>query len=186
MGKVTESDKCVVVESSFRADVVPAVPFGAADADPLLIYSRREARERLNYPHRHYEASIEKHAETGDKYKPTVRLFKRWAREHFAGTSVAPSYYVECAIHSVPSEHFKSYLPYSFEMVGRHLLTYTRSSFIWSVAGDRDILVANEWSPDHFERFYAQLETSVDLCCAATSSSDRSEADRLWRAVFGD
>ena len=89
-------------------------------------------------------------------------------------------------MHSVPSSEFCTYLPLSFASVATHLLGYTRLTRIHSVAGDKDILVPTEWSPDDFTAFQSELATDVKLVLAALKASTQTEANRLWRLAFGD
>src|SRR4051812_9654754 len=79
---------------------------------------------------------------TKDAHKATVRLFKRWTRQYKWMT--APSFYIECAVHSVPNDAFDTYLPLSFCGVAVKLLEYTHLTRIPSVAGDKDILVTGD------------------------------------------
>ncbi len=39
--------------------------------------------------------------ELRSSYKPTVRLFKRWMRQYMDQGKMAPSFYIECAVHNV-------------------------------------------------------------------------------------
>src|ERR1700704_6508535 len=78
-GRVKLGDKCVKLEGSLNADIVPAISRTAySSADPVIVYSRSERAERPNYPRTHYDNGVAKQRATKDAYKPTVRLFKRW------------------------------------------------------------------------------------------------------------
>ncbi len=85
-------------------------------------YSRKAWEERENFPRTHYSNGVKKQAAIRDSYKPTVRLFKRWARQY--PSLVAPSFYIECSVHSVSSSEFSWYLPMSFYNVARQLIGY--------------------------------------------------------------
>jgi len=113
-----------------------------------------------------------------------VRLFKRWVRQYPEVT--APSFYIECAAHSVASSKFNTYLPQSFAHVANEILGYTRLTRIPSVAGDKDILVSSEWSPSDFAKFQERLSRDVKLVCLAMSETTIAEANRLWKLAFGD
>jgi hypothetical protein len=184
-GTVTRGDKCVKLEGSLKADIVPAVSRTSYGyTDPVIVYSRKGYEERPNFPRTHYQNGVNKQAATDDAYKPTVRLFKRWVRQYEALN--APSFYIECAVHSVPYYYFDSSLPVSMAAVARHLLTYTRYSRIMSVAGDKDILMSTEWAPVDFEAFQGRLRNDLPYIDRAISASTQTEADRLWKLAFGD
>lgn len=122
---VKKGDKCIRVSAGVDADVVPAGRVGDDwRIDPIVVYSRSGHTERPNYPRRHYRNGVTKQEETKDAYKPTVRLFKRWVRQY--ASLNAPSFFIECAIHSVPRNKLNTYLPLSFASVGAELLSYTQ------------------------------------------------------------
>jgi hypothetical protein len=184
-GRIELGDKCVKFEGSLKADIVPAISrITYGSEDPIRICSRSEAKERDNFPRTHYSNGVLKQASTRDTYKATVRLFKRWARQY--QSLEAPSFYIECAVHSVNDSRFEKYLPLSFASVGLELLEYSRSTIIPSVAGDKDILVPNEWHPSDFEGFQSFLQADLTRAINAMKAGTRTEADRLWSSVFGD
>lgn len=188
-GLIERGDKCVKVDTSLSLDVVPAIYRHHPDYDPIEVYSFREGRRRDNYPRDHRENGVTKNDEyhTDGAYKPTVRLFKRWARNVLADPKVAPSFYIECAVHHVPDNSFSTDLAVSFVGVGLYLLQdVTRSTVVNSVAGDKDILVASEWHPDKFEQFQRELTDSVIAAGKAIRATTTTEANRLWRQAFGD
>lgn len=187
-GHVSRGDKCVKVATPELAlDVVPAIYRGDASTDPIAIYSFREGSRRDNYPRDHYSNGVLKNASnhTDGAFKPTVRLFKRWVRDSF-DARVAPSFYVECAVHSVPDSTFSDSLPLSFAGVGAHLLDYKDTTVILSVAGDKDILVSTEWPWRNFQQFQVALAGAVRTALAAMKATTEPEANRLWRSIFGD
>jgi hypothetical protein len=159
-GSVTLSDKCVKLNGSLHADIVPAIsPRPYSSIDPINIYSRSAWQERPNYPRTHYQHGVAKQASTDYTYKATVRLFKRWVRQY--PSLNAPSFYIECAVHSVNSSAFNAYLPLSFAGVAVEIANYSRRSVIMSVADDKDILVPAEWDPDDFEAFQRHLKADT-------------------------
>ena len=184
-GSVSLGDKCVKLAGDPNADIVPAISrVRFSSVDPVMVYSRKAQIERPNFPRTHYANGVSKHAATRNAYKPTVRLFKRWAQQY--GSLTAPSFYLECAVHSVVSSEFSTYLPLSFASVATKLLAYTRFTKIPSVAGDKDILVSTEWAPDDFEEFQTRLVTDVRLVIGAMQAATQSDADRQWKLAFGD
>lgn len=184
-GTVTLGDKCVKLDGSLHADIVPAIsPRPYSSTDPITVYSRSGWQERPNYPRTHYQRGVTKQAATDDTYKATVRLFKRWVRQY--PTLNAPSFYIECAVHSVASSAFSTYLPLSFAGVAVKIADYSRHSVIMSVAGDKDVLVPAEWAPDDFEAFQRRLKSDTAYVLDAIRADSQAEADRLWKLAFGD
>lgn len=186
-GTVSIGDKCVKLKgASLNADIVPAVAIGDFTEDPIAIWSRRQKAERPNYPRTHYSNGVKKHRATSEAFKPTVRLFKRWARQYRGFDKVAASFYIECAVHTVSSGKFSTYLPLSFAQVGLEICRWSRSKVIYSVAGDKDILVKDEWHPDKFEAFQAQLTPDLQYVVEAMQAATTQEANRLWKLAFGE
>jgi hypothetical protein len=186
-GKIERGDKCITINTNFHADVVPAVKIGSIETDPIAIYSFREQRERENFPRDHFQNNVTKQTATGNTYKPTVRMMKRWVRNWFAGTKTAPSFYVECLVHGVPNENFNSDLAVAFFMVAHHISQHVSSTtYIGSVAGDKDILVPQEWDWNRFSIFQSQLTRSVLDVADALQATNATEARRLWRKAFNE
>jgi hypothetical protein len=188
-GRVSRGDKCVKVATELKLDVVPAIYRHDPETDPIEVYSFREASRRDNYPRVHWQNGVAKNnaLHTDGAFKPTVRLFKRWARNVLSDPKVAPSFYIECAVHHVPDDRFNTYLPVSFVRVGLYLIQeVSRTTVVNSVAGDKDILVSPEWLPDRFEQFQGELAPSIIAAGEALSATTTTEANRLWRKAFGE
>ncbi len=171
-GKLTWGDKCIVVESELKADVVPAVRIATPDTDPIAIYSFREGKERLNYPRLHYQRGVEKNKTTGS-YKSVVRMFKRWATGHWPNVTCS-FFFIECLIHSVPDNQFQSDLVYSFFAVARYIeVNVTPAVFpvILSVAGDKDILTPEEWKREQYTAFHAKLSECTGYLAHAITAT---------------
>ena len=183
-GTVRRGDKCVTVSSTVKADVVPSLNSGDWEKDPTVMYSIRDRSERKNYPRRHYRNGVKKQEATDQAYKATVRLFKRWIRQY--SSLFAPSFYIESVVHSVSSVWFDSYLPRSFRDVSRRISEYPTSKVIYTVAGDKDILVPSEWPASDFVKFQEKLRSDATLVTSAMGATTVSEADRLWKLAFGD
>lgn len=179
-------DKCIKVDTELALDVVPAIYRADPDFDPIEIYSFRERSARDNFPRDHWDNGVEKNKATDGAYKPTVRLFKRWARSAFGDASTAPSFYIECAVHEIGNEKFSSYLPLSFARVAVEIAEWDTSKSISSVAGDKDILGPSEWEPARFEEFGDAVLSAGRLALDAMEASSEAEANRLWKQVFDD
>lgn len=186
-GKTKRGDKCITVSTNFSADVVPAVKIATDGSDPIAIYSFRERTERKNYPRVHYQNNVAKQARTSDAYKQTVRLFKRWARNWFTATKIAPSFYVECLVHSVPDRLFTGDGAVSFFLVGNHIVeNISPSATVLSVAGDKDILVSSEWDAARYATFRRTLGQAVTLVGLALKASSAQSARTYWQQAFNE
>ncbi|KZS71502.1 hypothetical protein A4G29_20360 [Mycobacterium kansasii] len=184
-GTVTLGDKCVKLAGTLHADIVPAIsPRPHSSPDPITIYSRNAWQERPNYPRTHYQHGVDKQAATDDAFKATVRLFKRWVRQY--PSLNAPSFYIECAVHNVSDDAFGTYLPLSFAGVAVKIIERSPHSVIKSVAGDKDILVTEEWPSQDFAEFQRHLRSDMKYVLGAIQADTQVEADRLWKRAFGD
>jgi hypothetical protein len=187
-GGVSRGDKCITISGTPSADVVPAIRKGAITSDPIAIYSFRQRSERDNYPRVHYSRGVDKNKplRTNGAYKPTVRLFKRWVRQYSDHAKIAPSFYIECAVHKAADAKFDTYLPLSFAQVALEICSWTRNTVILSVAGDKDVLLSTEWQPERFEAFQSKLLRDVNFVVRALNATTATEANRLWKLAFGD
>ncbi len=184
-GKWKREDKCIRINTGIRIDVVPAVIVSAAGADPVALYSFSAQREKVNWPRGHYDGAVRKSQETSGNFKQQVRLFKRWARCWFAGTKVAPSYYIECALHACPSSEFTGHLPEDFIRLGSRLLSWRHGMTQLSrVAGTGELLSGEEWTAENFARFQAQLAASVGTAREALAAFETGRARSRWVATF--
>jgi hypothetical protein len=129
---------------------------------------------------------VRKQRSTEESFKPTVRLFKRWARQYFEGSDIAPSFYIECTVHAADDRLFSTELALSFARVAVEICTWSRYRVIRSVAGDKDILRPEEWDPRKFELFKQKLTPDARLVIHAIQASSTQEANRLWKTAFGD
>jgi hypothetical protein len=183
-GTVRLGDKCVKLEGALKADIVPAISRTAYSyTDPVIVYSRSARAGRPNFPRTHYTNGVSKQGATRNTFKPTVRLFKRWARQY--DSLRAPSFYIECAVHSVASAKFNTYLPLSFASVGAELLSYSRMTRIPSVAGDKDVLLPGDWDAADFEGLQIRLAADVKRVIDAMEAPNQAGANRLWNLAFG-
>jgi hypothetical protein len=145
---VTVGSKSLKVQTSAHgrpSDVIPAVQYRR--------YSRFNGRQDLlahwgvqffdsagnaivNYPKYHIERGIAKnHADrTSGQYKSTVRIFKnlrnRLVDEDCLADGVAPSYFIECALHNVPDALFRGAYATTVPAIIDHLLQAETNSLL--------------------------------------------------------
>lgn len=188
-GKTSIGDKCIKVNGTWNADVVPAVRIAKYTEDPIAIYSFGTRSEKKNYPRLHYENGVAKQKATSETYKAVVRMFKKWVTNQWPNGGVAPSFYVECLIYRVPDDRFSSDLALAFFRVGYWIESNVKPTalpVVLSVAGDKDILVQSEWNSSDYAQFHAKHCASTTLVARALKATTQTEATRLWRAAFNE
>lgn len=188
-GKWKRHDKCITLSTSVSIDIVPAVRQGVPEDDPILIYSFKKDATRENWPRLHYLNAARKSERTNGSFKQMVRLFKRWAKCHFGAEKVAPSYYLECLVYSLPSELFAGDLGEDFARLGREVCTRYGGGFFGTsnlrrIGGEGDLFSSEEWDIERFRRFRSTLATAVDRAEQALVEPDPIRAKALWRQAF--
>ncbi len=184
-GKWTREDKCIRLNTGVKVDIVPAVRIGDATADPIAIYSFRAAKERKNWPRAHFDAGAAKSAATNGAFKQTVRLLKRWSRCWFSDRKIAPSYYLECAVHAQPNTAFSGNLARDFVSVAAGIgqLRYG-SSPLPRQAGEGNLLLPDEWPSAQFQQFQQTLQRAAVHAQAALNAYSEISARNQWIAAF--
>ncbi|WP_148288020.1 nucleotidyltransferase domain-containing protein [Prochlorothrix hollandica] len=86
----------------------------------MTLYTKNAALKIINFPKLHYQNGTYKNQSlTGERYKPTVRLFKN-ARLYLEEKGLiikgsVPSYFLECLFYNVPDEKFKPSLQSTYQ-----------------------------------------------------------------------
>lgn len=184
-GRWTRADKCIRLNAGMKVDIVPAVRIGEATSDPIAIYSFRECRERKNWPRGHFESGASKSGRTNGAFKQTVRLFKRWSRCWFSDRTVAPSYYLECLVHSQSDSTFTGNLARDFVTIGQSVgqMVYGAST-LPRLVGDGNLLTPEQWNVTEFTSFQRTLERACSLAGAALNATSEEQAKSSWIAAF--
>lgn len=184
--QISRGDKCIRVRGAFNADVVPAAQVNRDHLlDPIVVYSFREDKERINCPRVHYEKGVAKNALTEGVYKPMVRMAKNWAFNHFGDDkTISSSFKVEALVHGVDDAHFNDDYAAAFILVSNEVLKtlQAQNAVIPSVCGYEDI--AEKWDMDGRRTFESQLRASLQLALQAYQATSRTEAERYWRNAF--
>jgi hypothetical protein len=107
--------KCIRVlpaAGRLQADVVPCIEYKhytnlQPGAKGMTFWATRTNDQIINYPKLHIENGAAKNKRVGERYKPTVRVFKN-ARERLAEYVGGdfPSYFLECMLFNVPDDAF--------------------------------------------------------------------------------
>lgn len=105
---------------------------------PGIIFLTTSGSQIINYPKGHSDNCTTKHQATNSWFKPTVRIIKnmrtRLVESNAIHTGVAPSYYIEGMLYSVPNDKF-----------GGSYATTFANCINWLLATDRTKLIcANE------------------------------------------
>jgi len=189
-GKWTRHDKCVTVETGVHIDIVPAVAVDHPGKDPIVVHSFNADSEKKNWPRGHYENGAAKNQRTNGAFKAAVRLFKRWARAHFPGTKIAPSYYLESLLYSLNDDLFKGepaadFLRLSETILARHGgFGGYNLRILPRIAGEGDLLCGDEWPDESFTVFLGKLRESALHARAASMQDAADRAKAAWRMVF--
>jgi len=117
---ITEGNKSIKVEATsgrLPADVVVCAQYRRYKNGNvhdyvvgMIFWTKNENRQVINYPKIHYDNGINKHQNTNNQYKPTVRVFKNirnYLEENYhISNSIAPSYFLECLLYNVLNDKF--------------------------------------------------------------------------------
>jgi hypothetical protein len=186
---ITRGDKCIKIEtSSFSADVVPAVQVEKDYlVDPIVIYSFRDGIEKVNYPRVHWKNGIEKHENTNQNFKPMVRMFKNWTKNHFENSPTAPSYHVESLVYGADNKCFSNDHASSFILIADNITKKLNNRNVLpikipSVCGSEDITV--NWPLIHRQNFNNKLLLSLNNALSAYQHQNIYNAEQLWKRTF--
>lgn len=189
-GKWNRGDKCIKLSTGVNIDIVPAVVISGPTEDPIAVYSFRERRERKNSPRTHYNNGAAKSRQTNGNFKQAVRLFKRWAKAHFGDRKVAPSYYIECLLYSLPNHLFTGDLALDFVNLGKeilghyHRVTSFSQNQLARIAGEGNLLSEAEWNGSSFGEFCNKLHSSLPHAERALRETNQLNARNAWKAAF--
>jgi hypothetical protein len=189
-GKWKRHDKCITLETGIHLDIVPAVAKEDPGRDPIVIHSFSANADRENCPRQHYENGAAKNGECNSNFKPAVRLFKRWARCHFPGRKVAPSYYLECLLFRLPNNLFSGDLAQDFVAIGKELLHRHDGRLGYGfqtlsrLDGEGNLFRSEEWPRGSFVEFLAELKASVRHAANALAQDSSDRAKATWRLAF--
>jgi len=186
---IERGDKCIKLRGAFDADVVPVVKITHDHlTDPIAVFSFRSGQEKLNHPRIHYINGTIKNRLTQGRYKPMVRMFKNWVRNHFADDSTTiSSFKMEALVYGCDNSDFREDQALSFLSIGTSIITKLRTrnaivNNIVSVCGHEDI--CQNWDPIARNNFLNQLIESVGLALEAYQSPNTNMAETKWREAF--
>ncbi len=186
---IERGDKCIKITGAFNADVVPAVQISDdPKTDPVAVYSMRTGTEKMNMPRTHYNNGVVKQQATQDTYKPTVRMFKNWVKNHFHDSDTISSFKMEAFVYAMPSDKFYNDYAGTFCLVSNAILDKWDRQLgqfrdIPSVCGVENI--TEGWSIINQQNFFNQLRESSNHALDAYDASTVSGAEQKWRLALG-
>lgn len=186
---IERGDKCIKITGAFNADVVPAVQISDdPKIDPVAVYSMRTGVEKMNKPRTHYDNGVVKQQVTKETYKPTVRMFKNWVKNHFHDSDTISSFKMEAFVHAMPPDKFYNDYAGTFCLVGSAILDkwdrqLGQFSYTPSVCGVENIIEG--WSVVDQQNFLNQLLESSGHALDAYNAPTISEAEQKWRLALG-
>lgn len=188
LGPWRQEDKCIRLNTpGVRVDIVPAIALGGDPAqDPIAIYSFKAGRQKKNWPRGHNAGGRAKGTATSGQYKQAVRLFKSWKASHFGSKKVAPSYYLECLLHSMPNKLFAGALAPTFVALAQEIVRRYPSPHgsLSRIAGEGNLLAPDEWNTASFKEFLDRLTGALPHAEKALREPDRERARSHWRGAF--
>jgi hypothetical protein len=98
-----------------------------------ICFFLKDGTRILNFPKQHSENCTAKHKETGQWFKPTVRMYKN-LRNHLVDLNaiqegIAPSYFIEGMLWNVPAENFGGSYEDTFVATFNYIVNADRSTF---------------------------------------------------------
>lgn len=167
-------------------DVVPVI----ADGDAFLIPDVSLKKWITTNPPGHTQWTIDTNAKAEKRFKPLVKLFKWWRREHLSELKRPKGFILECLV----AEHM-SYTETSYETLFVELLEGIRDTYDWyvlyglvpsledpAVPGNN---VFSNVTADEFKQFYDKVKEHAGTARKAKNESDDAKALELWREVLG-
>ncbi len=167
-------------------DVVPIIE----DGDGYLIPDVKLESWIATNPPAHTQWTIDTNEAAGRRFKPLVKLFKWWRREHLSDLNRPKGFILDCLV----AEHM-NYDQANYESLFIELLegirdTYRLEFLLGTVpfVEDPGVPGNNVFSnvtAEEFKTFYAKVEDQARLARRAKNESDDAEALKLWRGVMG-
>ena len=131
-----------------------------------IAFDRLDGVSITNYPKLHSANCTAKHKATSGWFKPTVRIFKNMRRRlvetGVLADGVAPSYFIECMVYSVPNECF-----------GRNFQSTVLDAMVWMSKADTSQFVCaseqtylfgdrpEQWRLDQFQRYFSAVANLI-------------------------
>lgn len=182
-GRITIGRKCLTLSLiTRRADIIPAIRSAVGQTnqfgEPITI-----AQQILNYPKTHIHNGQVKNQSTNANYKHIVRMLKNYINNWGIKAS-APSFYVECMVHSYDNGWFGNDLPVTLNHILTHIVGNNFNANFVTVAGDKYVVSQTEWIPQSFFAFRQHVSAKLPHLNAAVMATDEASANSYFRTFF--
>ena len=168
-------------------DVVPII----ADGDNLLIPDIHLEKWLITNPPAHTQWTIDINKKANEKFKPLVKLFKWWRREHLSNLRRPKGFILECLV----AEHM-DYTESSYEKLFVHLLETLSATYeiyaslnLVPYLEDPGVPGSNVFSTvttDEFKTFHEKVKEQAKIARNALNETEDDQALSLWRQVLGN
>lgn len=182
-GRITVGRKCLTISlTTKKADIVPAIRSAVGQTnkfgEPITI-----AQQILNYPKTHISNGQAKNQRTSNNYKRTVRMLKNYIN-NWNINAIAPSFYVECMVHSYTDSSFYNDLALAFKNLLTHMVSNNFDANFRTVAGDKIVISQTEWNPQGFIAFRQHVATRLSYLSSAVMATNEANANSYFRSFF--
>lgn len=182
-GRITVGRKCLTLDLGTRtADIVPARRMlgGQPNAygEPILI-----GQNIPNYPKTHISIGQAKNQRTNNNYKRVVRMVKNCIN-NWNIKAIAPSFYVECMVHSYNDGWFGNDLPATLNNILTHMVGNNFNANFVTVAGDKRVISVTEWTPQNFIAFRQHVAAKLPYLSSAVMATSEANANSYFRSFF--
>jgi hypothetical protein len=167
-------------------DVVPIIE----DGDGYLIPDVKLESWLTTNPPAHTQWTIDVNDAASGRFKPLVKLFKWWRREHLSELKRPKGFILECLVATHMNYYQANYETLFVELLEAIRDAYRLESLLGMVPfiDDPGVPGNNVFSnvtAVEFKTFYDKIEDQAKLPKKARSESDDAEALKLWRQVMG-
>ena len=157
---VTPGNKAIFIKGNGGrrdADVLPCAEFRryrqfkasySQDYEEGICFFLSDGTRIENFPKQHSDNCTSKHQSTGQRFKPTVRVYKnvrnKMIERGLLQEGVAPSYYLEGLLYNVPANRFGGSQVANFTDTLNWIIQADRSKF---VCANEQFYLLNDYSP---------------------------------------
>ena len=185
---IRRQNRSVGIESNKAdMDVVPVIPCG----DMYLIPDRNREEWILTNPPAHTSWTEDINASADGNFKPLVKLFKWWRRQHPTIAKKPKGFVLECIVAEC-MDYEETYYGELFVktlegIVGKYEI-YVDLNMVPYISdpGGTGNNVTDGITPEAFAGFYNKVKAHAELGRKALNETDVEKATKLWKKIFGD
>lgn len=183
---------CIKVNGAIKVEVLPAVyPAGNSDPDkePFKLFRPEHGRWEDGYARYHQQWLTWKNSaeKTAGNFIPAIKVFKH-IRTRYALPAV--SFHIECFLFRRADELFLGSPADYLAKLFSHIANWTADAWynveMRTPCNERNVFTNEEWTYQSWQAFHELIRQLSAVATAATVTTDRNEAIRLWQVVLGD